>query len=226
MHFVHRDFNDADEYFGGAGSAEWEDIERVLDDLVPRFQPSRQAKKENTPIFDPKGTNRALTEAAKARGWSKVPVPPTLRAFGNDWDAGKGGVLAEWQFSNYPFLWNNVIRTEAVFMQQPDLRGVDRVEALLVVAKSGVFPSSNSSLYYEQAAAQLELVTELEVFDVPIRLVGLGVPLNAHEIEARWATYSGRTSRTPISDEPCRMEIVWTGATSQYGSPDARLRRI
>jgi hypothetical protein len=226
VHHEFKDFNGADEYFKGTGSAEWRDIHEILKALVPRFQPSRQAGKEDSPIFDPKGTNLALNEAAATYGWSKVPVPLALRAFGNDWDAGKGGVLAEWQFSNYPFLWNNVIRTEAVFMQQSGLVGVNRVDALLIVAKSGVFPSSNSSLYYEQAAAQLDLVTVLEVFDVPIRLVGLGVPSNVYEIDAEWTTYADRTSRTPTAVEPCQMEIAWTGRMSKYGSPSARVRRI
>jgi len=225
--YTYRDFNAADEYFSGPGQMEWQDIEAMLDELVPRFQPSRQARKIDSPIFDPKGTNLALNEAAKRRGWSKITVPIALRPFGTDWDAGKNGVLAEWQFSNYPFLGNNVIRTEVVYLQQPPLDGIRRVDALLVVAKSGVFPSSNSSLYFEQAAAQLDLVvTQLDVFDIPIRLVGLGISPNTSRIDAEWTTYADRTSRTPTAIEPCQMEISWTARSTMYGAQCAKVRRV
>lgn len=225
MEFETADFNGAGDHFAGEGAPEWEDAAEILEAAVPRFQPSRQAGKEGDPIFDPKGTNLALREAASQKGWIAIPVPAALQAFGNDWDGGKSGTLAEWQFSNYPYLWNNVIRTEAVFKQQSDLVGVHRVSALLIVTKSGVFPASNSSLYYEQAEAQLELVTELEVFDVPIRLVGLSIPPESDEFAAEWTTYESRTSRTPVSAEPCRIEVEWTGRESKYGAPTARMAR-
>lgn len=218
------DFNGAAEYFAGDGAAEWRDIEQVIAELPTCFQASDQAGIQGTPIFDPKATNLALTTMAAERGWRSVPVPAELRAIGNDWDAGRRRTLAEWQFSNYPFLWNNIIRTEAVYQQGCPLDHVEKAEALVFVTKSGVFPSSNSSLYYEQGKAQLDVVTTLEVFDVPIRFVGLGVPPGAVEIEAAWTTYGGRTSRTVVATERRTMQVSWQGRTSKYGSQRATFR--
>lgn len=220
------DFNGAGEYFAGPGADEWADIEDIVDRMVPCFQASDQAGIKGAPIFDPKATNLVLTTEASRRGWRSVPVPERLRAFGDDWDAGKRCTLAEWQFSNYPFLWNNVIRTEAVFKQGIPLRGVHRTEALLVVTKSGVFPSSNSSLYYEQAKAQLEVVTVLDVFDVPIRLVGLGVEPATSTLPVWWATYEGRTSRTVLHTEEAVLALTWNGRSSKYGTARAAFRRV
>lgn len=36
-----------------------------------------------------------------------------------------------------------------------------------------MFPASNSTLYYEQAVNQLTALIKYQVFDVPIRLIGL-----------------------------------------------------
>jgi len=220
------DFNGAAEYFADRGASEWAQIAEIIDRLVPCLQPSDQAGIQGSPIFDPKATNLALIRDAAAMGWHRVPVPPALRAFGDDWDGGKNRTLAEWQFSNYPFLWNNVIRTEAVFQQGLPLVGLERVEALLIVTKSGVFPSSNSSLYYEQAKAQLDVVTTLDVFDVPIRLIGLSIPQNAERFDCTWTAYAARTSRTVVTTVPCEIAVTWTGKLSKYGVPVAALRRI
>jgi len=220
------DFNGAAEYFAGAGAPEWRDIAQVVEDLPTCFQASDQAGIRGTPIFDPKATNLALTMMAAERGWRSIPVPAELRAFGDDWDGGKRRTLAEWQFSNYPFLWNNVIRTDAVFKQGRGLGPVERVDALIFVTKSGVLPSSNSSLYYEQGRAQLDVVTTLDVFDVPIRFVGLGVRPGATEIEAAWTTYEARTSRTVRSTERRTMRVIWGGRASKYGVPRATFHLV
>jgi hypothetical protein len=220
------DFNGAAEYFAEAGRAEWKEIAKIIDDLIPSFQASDQAGIQGSPIFDPKATNLALSAMAARLSWRSVPVPIGLRAFGDDWDSGKNRTLAEWQFSNYPFLWNNVIRTEAVFQQNIPLVGIEKVEALLIVTKSGIFPSSNSSLYYEQAKAQLDVVTTLNVFDVPIRLLGLGIPPKIDRFDAIWTTYAARTSRTVVGTRSCEIAVSWTGRSSKYGAPTATFRRI
>jgi hypothetical protein len=220
------DFNGAAEYFAEDGMTEWREIAKIIDDLVPSFQASEQAGIQGSPIFDPKATNFSLSTAAKTIGWRSVPVPSGLQSFGDDWDSGKNRTLAEWQFSNYPFLWNNVIRTEAVFQQNIPLVGLEKVEALLIVTKSGIFPSSNSSLYYEQAKAQLDVATTLNVFDVPIRLLGLSVPPNIERFDAVWTTYAGRTSRTIVGTDFCEIGVSWTGGSSKYGVPTATFQRI
>ena len=149
------------------------ELTTVLQQLTPQLQPSDQAGKQGVAIFDPKGTNASLTAAAATLAGIRCQCQNPLTAFCIDWDAGKNAVLAEWQFSNYPFLWNNVIRSEAIFKAQLTLVAMAPIKVLVVVTKSGCFPASNSTLYYEQACAQLDAVTSLGVFDIPIRLVGL-----------------------------------------------------
>jgi hypothetical protein len=216
-----RDFNGAKEYFAGAGSDRWAEINGVLSALRPQLQASDQAGRVGRPIFDPKGTNARLTEAAAAVGWDKVTVPPELQPFGNDWDAGKGSVLAEWQFSNYPFLWNNIIRSEAVFQSKAVLPPLTAsVDALIIVTKSGSFPASNSTLYFEQANAQIDTVTTLGVFEVPIRLIGLMVPPNATELDADWNVYSGRYARQAVTTQQT-FDVMWGRRPAQYGNRPA-----
>ena len=111
MEFLLEDFNDAGAHFAGDGAQEWADIHEILRSSPLFMQSSDQAGKVGSPIFDPKATNAYLRSEAELRGWRVVPVPEELTPFGVDWDAGKASTLAEWQFSNYPFLWNNVIRS-------------------------------------------------------------------------------------------------------------------
>ncbi|WP_375472780.1 hypothetical protein [uncultured Nostoc sp.] len=59
-----------------------------------------------------------------------------------------------------------------------------------------MFPASNSTLYYEQAVNQLTALAKNQVFDVPIRLVGLFEQQNTI-VPIIWTEYlSKRYSRT------------------------------
>lgn len=210
MQYDIADFNGANIYFSGPGAAHWSEIQECLDDLVPQFQPSDQAQKKGTLIFDPKQTNAILTKEAADRGWNKVPVPNDLNYFGHDWDAGKESILVEWQFSNYPFLWNNIIRSEAVFDSGRIVPPLTRKpEALIIVTKSGSMPASNSTLYFEQAKSQIDAVTGLNVFDIPIRLAGLTVRENRTSLEIDFNTYEDRYSRSPINTDRTSKTISW-----------------
>lgn len=218
------DFNDAAAYYTGDGAQEWAEIEGIIRRMPLYFQGSLQAGIGGRPIFDPKATNAYLTSHALALGWRIIPVPADLREFGTDWDAGKRASLAEWQFSNYPFLWNNVIRSEAVYKSGVRLENLEAIKALIVVTKSGAFPSSNSSLYYEQAKAQLSSVTKFKTFSIPIRLVGLTIAPEIESVAVTWSEYEGRTSRTLIRQVTKPMAVKWTKREGKYGSPSAQFR--
>lgn len=209
MEFLVSDYNGADAYFDGQGAAEWSDLEAIVRGMPLYFHPSDQRGIQGRPIFDPKGTNAHLTREAEKRGWKKIPVPKGLTEFGVDWDAGKGSTLAEWQFSNYPFLWNNVIRTEGVVETKLPLPGMKDVCALVVVTKCGVFPASNSTLYYEQGHAQLEAATGFGTFSVPIRLVGLTIPKGTTRLKLMWSVYPGRYSRDADSTTLRDVAVTW-----------------
>jgi hypothetical protein len=210
------DFNGAARYFSSHGADEWADIAHVVSEMVLQLQPSDQAGRGRSPIFDPKATNAYLTNALHSLGWQKVPVPAGLTEFGLDWDAGKNGTLAEFQFSNYPFLWNNTIRSEGVFTARTLLAGVGEVEALIVITKSGLFPASNSTLYYEQAVAQISAATNFNAFRIPIRLVGLTLAEGTALVEADWNEYPARYGRVVELTTRRAFAVTW-GRVRKHG---------
>jgi hypothetical protein len=225
MRVLHSDFNGADQFFAtDAGASEWSDVQRILRGMPLYMQASDQRGKKGKPIFDPKATNAHLNRATQECGWAPIPVPDDLTEFGTDWDGGKRSTLAEWQFSNYPFLWNNIIRTEAVFNAKTRLPGLMAIRGLIVVTKCGLFPASNSTLYYEQAKAQLEAATRFGAFSIPIRLVGLSISTGPTS-QAIWSIYSGRYARKPESQETVTMRVKRTGK-GKYGAQRVTFTRV
>jgi hypothetical protein len=217
VEFEVADFNRAEGYYNDRGRSEWADLEMIITEMPLFLQGSLQAGKVGSAIFDPKATNLHIKRASQVRGWRTIPVPPDLRAFGNDWDGGKGETLGEWQFSNYPFLWNNCIRSEAVYKAGMSLPGLKEVRGLVIITKSGLFPASNSSLYYEQARAQLAAATQFNAFTIPIRLVGLTIKSQANRFDAVWTEYADRTSRTALRTSRITTTVTWM-RTRKYGN--------
>lgn len=191
------DYNNADAVIAQSYGQEWAELAGVLSAMPLHLKASDQAGKQGQAIFDPVGTNEHIAQAltAPSHGWQAgIPIPGQFSFLGTDIDFGKNGVVVEVQFSNYPFLLNNTIRSElffragTVFHQSP-------TRLIIIVTKAGMFPSSNSTLYYEQAVNQLAALAAHNVFTVPIRLVGLFEPQGA--ISATWTDYSAaRYSRT------------------------------
>ncbi len=156
---------------------------------------SDQGGKQGRPIFDPVGTNEAIKAALDRHGWRRIPIPAEFKFLGIDIDFGKGGVIAEAQFSNYPFLLNNTIRSELFFRSKIALAG-EPTKLAVIITKAHMLSAANSTLYYEQAVHQLTSLAKYKVFDVPIRLVGLFVERTGI-IPATWTGYSAtRYSRT------------------------------
>jgi len=159
------------------------------------FKASDQARKQGQPIFDPVGTNEYIKAALAPHGWRRLLIPAEFSFLGIDVDFGKNGVLAEAQFSNYPFLLNNTIRSELFYKSKIALAGAS-IKLAIIITKAHMFPASNSTLYYEQAVHQLASLAKYKVFDVPIRLVGLFVDRTGI-IPAVWTGYTAtRYSRT------------------------------
>lgn len=222
MDYIHSDFFGADDYFSDQGQRDWSEIDKLLNNLTLQLQPSDEAGISGSPIFDPKAINSHLTSNAAAMGWNSIPVPRDLRAaFGKDWDAGKRYTLVEWQFSNYPFLWNNIIRSHVVCANRTLLAGMGVPRCLIVVTKSSCLPASKSTLYYEQALSQMDVVLRSLELDVAIRLVGLRIPPGVSEVQADWNEYKGRTSRTLISSKRRPFSVSWE--ENQRRTPFARL---
>ena len=150
------DFNEADRLPETRYEGQWQELEEVLTSMPLFLKASDQAGLQGSPIFDPVGTNEYLKASLSGLDWqTNLPIPPEYRFLGTDVDFFKAGLLAEAQFSNYPFLLNNVLRS-GLFVRA-DVRFVgERVGLVVIITKAHMFPSSNSTLYYEQGRNQLE----------------------------------------------------------------------
>ncbi len=167
------DFNGVGELLRGQHSHQWFELEQVLSSMPLYLKASDQAGIQGNTIFDPVGTNSHIKKGLRKLGWeTRLPIPDEYRFLGTDVDFGKAGVIAEAQFSNYPFLLNNVVRSE-LFVKARIQFSRRTVDLAVIVTKAHMFPASNSTLYYEQAQRQLKALVSHKVFDVPIRLVGL-----------------------------------------------------
>lgn len=191
------DFNNAGSVITGAYANEWQELEQVLTAMPLHLKASDQAGIQGKAIFDPVGTNQHIADGlgAPQRGWvGGIPIPPAFSFLGTGVDFGKNGVVVEVQFSNYPFLLNNTVRSELFYRAETIFHALP-TRLVVIVTKAGMFPSSNSTLYFEQAVNQLTALAQHGVFTVPIRLVGLFETTGT--VTATWTDYSAaRYSRT------------------------------
>ena len=88
------------------------------------------------------------------------------------------------------------------------LSDLDPIKALIVVTKSGCFPSSNSTLYFEQAMAQINGLAKIGTLAIPIRLVGLTLLETAEAVDVTWSDYPGRYSRLASKRDNRRMRVI------------------
>lgn len=203
------DFNEADAVIASRFRQEWEELLGVLKRLSLHLKASDQAGIQGSPIFDPVGTNEHIRDnLCKIPGWRHtIPIPPEYAFLGTDVDLGKGGMLVEVQFSNYPFLLNNTVRAELFYKAKTAFTGKP-IEIAVLVTKGKMFPASNSTLYYEQAKRQLTALARNNVFDVPIRLVGL-FEAQTRIVRVQFTTYSARRySRTVVKRTGMRCQIL------------------
>ncbi|MCI0557990.1 MAG: hypothetical protein MN733_05805, partial [Nitrososphaera sp.] len=129
-------------------------------------------------------------------GWSHtIPIPEEHQYWGEHIDFAKGGVIAEAQFSNYPFMINNLLRSEIFFREEILFAGI-KACLVVIITKAHMFPASNSTLYYEQGRKQLAAMVQGSLLSVPVRLVGL-FEEKGKVIAVRWTEYDdARYSRT------------------------------
>lgn len=207
MQLKFHDFNDAGSLVQVAFGKQWRELEQVLTAMPLHLKASDQAKIQGKPIFDPVGTNRYIADALVPLGWNeKIDIPGTFKFLGTDVDFGKNGAVVEVQFSNYPFLLNNTLRSELFFRAKTVFHEA-ATGLVFIVTKACMFPCSNSTLYYEQALSQLTALAQHNVFTVPIRLVGLFE--KPGRVQALWTNYSAaRYSRTVGVREPREFVIT------------------
>lgn len=204
------DYNNPDQIV----SRLWPDVVEAIEATSLRLKGSDQEGIQGNPIFDPVGTNSALKDALSRKGWdNNVVIPSSYKFLGKDVDFEKDGVILEVQFSNYPFLLNNVVRTYLFNRQDARISGAVP-QALIVITKCKIFPASNSTLYYEQGKNQLDVLATPDVFNLPIRLVGLSEDQNT-DVPCVFTTYNKRYSRTPMRSEERVCKIRPGGARAR-----------
>lgn len=203
-----KDYNDADLLIDNNYSAEWGEIANVIKNMPLHIKASDQAGKQGLAIFDPVGTNAHIKNEMETIGWlANKKIPEKYKFLGTDIDFVKSGVLVEVQFSNYPFLLNNLLRSE-LFFQAKTKFATSKTDLLVIITKGHMFPASNSTLYFEQACNQLDALASNNVFDIPIRLVGLMSPIS-DEVPCNWSTYDDpRYSRTVELKENINVKIT------------------
>ena len=197
------DFNDSESLINQEFSHEWDVIETILTSMPLHLKASSQSGIEGNPIFDPVRTNQFIKTELVKQGWyPNIPIPKIYQFLGKDIDCGKTGILIEFQFSNYPFLLNNLLRSELFFKSKITLQSevTQLVIIKLIITKAKMFPASNSTLYYEQAVKQLTALTKYKVFDVPIRLVGLFEKIE-ETTTIVWSQYEQQRSRKIIQQK-------------------------
>jgi hypothetical protein len=175
---------------------EWGQMHDVLRRLSVYVKESGQAGRVGHLTFDPVGTNQAITAALAKRGWgTNISIPKTNAALGTDVDYGLNGVLAEGQFSNYPFFLNNILRAHIFHTKRVWFEYIGHVDACIVVTKVRAWPAANSTLYYEQAIRQMRFVVEANAVMIPTRVVGLTAEIGP-AFNARVSAYgAGERSR-------------------------------
>ncbi|MBD2300734.1 restriction endonuclease [Aulosira sp. FACHB-615] len=195
--------------------SEWNEISTSLTKMPLHIKPSDQANIKGNPIFDPVGSNQYIKNTLVKLGWhSNILIPVEYRFLGKDVDFGKSGILLESQFSNYPFLLNNLLRSELFFKSSIHFAG-NSTKLLVIITKAQMFPASNSTLYYEQAVQQLTALIKHHVFDIPIRLIGLFEQKNT-TISAIYTVYqSTRYSRIVNTQIDCQCQILSSNARSK-----------
>lgn len=208
MKYDIKDFNGCDTFFlNPLNNSLWDEIKTAIESMVLQVKESDQAGKQGELIFNPVGTNYILEDKLIPKGWKKIPLPSQYAFFGLGIDFGKMNVCVEAQFSNYPFLLNNALRSEVLFRDKVPLIEGREMQALIIITKKKHFPSSNSTLHFEQACEHLNGLSTHKLFSMPVRLVGLEIDGDIG-INAQMTTYTtSRYSREVRSLEAIKVNV-------------------
>lgn len=191
----------------GELNAAWLEVYSCTQELSIYFKASDQRGKVGSPIFDTVGTNAAIKEYLQAKGWScNTKIPEQYNFLGKDVDFFKNGLLVEVQFSNYPFLLNNLVRSELFFKSKTLFCG-HKVMAVCIITKAKKFPSSNSTLYYEQACRQVNFLSQYSVFECPIALIGIDSAVGV-EIPCYWTDYKSERYSRDVSSRSLSKYVM------------------
>jgi hypothetical protein len=199
-------YNNASNLLNDEYSTQWRDLRGMLEEMPLYLKASDQRNRVGRPIFDPKATNSHIKNALQTSWNCDVSIPEQFTFLGNNIDFEHSGLIVEVQFSNYPFLLNNVIRSELFYRSYTQF-STENTSIVAIITKAGELPASNSTLYYEQAEYQLESLRRNSIFNIPIALIGLFPPSN-DRFPAIWTDYDDpRYSRTVIDRREVTISV-------------------
>lgn len=204
------DYNKANNLINNELQEEWKEILDELSSMPLYLKSSDQAGHVGNLIFNPVGSNEYIKNKLSKRKWSSKPLPKEYNFLGTDIDFEKNGIILEVQFSNYPFLSNNLLRSELFYRDRITFHN-ESVKLLIIIAKAHMFPASNSTLYYEQAIKLLGALTDHDMLKMPVRVVGLFVD-KQERTPAKWIEYSAnRYSRKVKKEHDIVCEVISSG---------------
>lgn len=194
-----KDFNNAEKIFDGSATQQWIELSSILSKMPLHLKSSDQNGKQGKKVFDPIGTNEYIKKNILSinDSWqANASIPKPYQSFGKDVDFVNSSMLLEVQFSNYPFLLNNIIRSELFINNKLKFTDVP-ISSVILITKTNRIPAANSSLYFEQASQQITTLVNSKILTIPIRLVGLD--LSNSPCDSIYTDYSTvRNSRTTV----------------------------
>lgn len=194
------DYNNAANLINTSHQQLWTELEQAFQNMPLFLKSSAQASRQGDAIFDPIATNSFLFSVLSQKNWQAAyPMPAQFDFLGTDIDFAKSGTLVEVQFSNYPYLLNNVLRAEMLYKSRTIIQNNTPANLLILVTKFNCLPASNSTLYYEQAVNQLNAMVSNSMLSMPIRLVGLHESIM--QTHAYWTDYTGGVSSRTILNQ-------------------------
>jgi hypothetical protein len=133
------DFNNSDSVLTKSYEKEWKQVQDALEQMPLHLKASDQLGRQGSLIFDPVGTNAYIKKVLGPLGWLATQIAPEYAFLGLDVDFARKGVILEAQFSNYPFLLNNLLRSELFYREKVSFAGGVMGVAVILV-KGGHVP--------------------------------------------------------------------------------------
>ena len=200
------DYNNADQIIKNNFKREWLELKSILIKMPLFLKESQQKGKDNQLTFDPIGTNNYVGIELVKKKWCKdIEIPKEFCSLGTAIDFGKNNIVLESQFSNYPFLSNNILRSEIMFRSKCRIDQIGSIKLLIILTKDHAIPSANSTLYCQQARNQVKFSEK--IFNLPIRLISLHCKYN-EKINANVVTYKKRYSRDLVNQKEINCKLI------------------
>lgn len=177
MRYQFHDLNGADVIL--QGTAEWDEIDNVLQDLKYGVQLCRQKDRETELIFSPSTSNERICDRLTALGWAPgVALQNPSYDTGKEVDFYKNGIVLEVQFAHYGLLQTDISRMQRLFDGGLKLSNGGKVKCGIEIVVNSDMPTSQSVSHFGQATSRGAAIAS----SVPLRLVGIEKPCTGDSV--------------------------------------------